>query len=280
LAGGNVYRFNEGIDFGGELAAESEAMTSADASISSNITLSLDLKYMVERCVQAWGKDGDLKKMYLAILSSPDFYSPDAYKNVAKNPMESVLSAYRAKGLSILNFPLVKNELKVDNLELYGEPYKFLAVFADIDKSMITLGLDYRRVAPPTGYPERRGSFGSPSYTVNSVQINHAITDTLADFEMGEREPISHLKGMAAQTEFANIFVGGPKRSEIPNAINNQVLACGYPNISEYLRDDLYGSETLSEAKWDVLKLPSGNFASPLRTIFNNYLTSKEFYLK
>lgn len=264
ILGNSVSRFKTGIALSGP----------DDREVSLNLTPTVD------RCRSAWGEDGQLKQMYLAILSSPDLYSPDLYKATAKNPIEAVISAYRAKGMNLLNYSKDHVAVYVDQIDLDGEPFKYLTVLSEMDGHISNLGIEFKKTPPPTGYPERRGEFTGPSYLVNVIQANHLISGNMSDFEMGEENPMTALKGVAAQSEFATQFVGGPKQSLIPEAIEDEVLACGASAISDEMRENLYGAATIAAGNWDSVKVDANRFDSPLRTIFNNYLSSKEFYLK
>ncbi len=54
---------------------------------------------LVERAAEVFTKtDGDIRQVVRAILTSPEFYSPKAYRNKIKSPLELAASAIRATG--------------------------------------------------------------------------------------------------------------------------------------------------------------------------------------
>ena len=54
---------------------------------------------LVDRAAEVFAKtDGDIRQVVRAILTSPEFYSPKAYRNKIKSPLELAASAIRATG--------------------------------------------------------------------------------------------------------------------------------------------------------------------------------------
>ena len=97
---------------------------------------------VVDRCIAAWGQDGDLKAIYRAILTSPQVWAARNYERMTKNPNDLVISAIRASGVTVKDFTNAK-EVKALGVQLKAE----------IDY----LGLPYRQWDTPTGYNERYG---------------------------------------------------------------------------------------------------------------------------
>ena len=97
---------------------------------------------VVDRCIAAWGQDGDLKAIYRAILTSPQVWAARNYQRMTKNPNDLVISAIRASGVTVKDFTNAK-EVKALGVQLKAE----------IDY----LGLPYRQWDTPTGYNERYG---------------------------------------------------------------------------------------------------------------------------
>jgi uncharacterized protein (DUF1800 family) len=57
---------------------------------------------LVERMTQTYlKKDGDIREVLRTMLSSPEFWSPEAYRAKVKTPLEFVVSAVRASGAQV-----------------------------------------------------------------------------------------------------------------------------------------------------------------------------------
>ncbi|OGG52106.1 MAG: hypothetical protein A3F84_19845 [Candidatus Handelsmanbacteria bacterium RIFCSPLOWO2_12_FULL_64_10] len=92
-------------------------------------------KSLVDRVAAVYEKtDGDIRKMLKAILTSPEFYAPEAYRAKVKSPFELAVSAVRALGG-----------------ETDGSPR--LAQF------IARMGQPLYQCQPPTGYPDRAGQW-------------------------------------------------------------------------------------------------------------------------
>ncbi len=64
--------------------------------------------------------DGDIRQVLRAMLDSPEFWAPEAYRAKVKTPLEFVVSAVRASGADVNNaLPLVQT-LKQMGMPLYG----------------------------------------------------------------------------------------------------------------------------------------------------------------
>jgi uncharacterized protein (DUF1800 family) len=64
--------------------------------------------------------DGDIRQVLRAMLDSPEFWAPDAYRAKVKTPLEFVVSAVRASGAEVSNaMPLVQT-LNQMGMPLYG----------------------------------------------------------------------------------------------------------------------------------------------------------------
>ncbi|MGE0405517.1 MAG: DUF1800 domain-containing protein, partial [Candidatus Korobacteraceae bacterium] len=64
--------------------------------------------------------DGDLREVYRAMLRSPEFWEPAAYRAKVKTPLEFVASSIRASGAEVTSFmPLIRS-LESMGMPLYG----------------------------------------------------------------------------------------------------------------------------------------------------------------
>jgi uncharacterized protein (DUF1800 family) len=63
---------------------------------------------------------GDLREVTRAVITSPEFFAPDAYRAKVKTPLEFVVSAARATGATVVNpMPMVQ-ALRTLGMPLYG----------------------------------------------------------------------------------------------------------------------------------------------------------------
>lgn len=97
---------------------------------------------VVDRCMAAWGQNGDLKAIYRAILTSPQVWAAHNYQRMTKNPNDLVISAIRASGVTTNDFIEAK---------------EVVALGAQLKAEIDYLGLPYRQWITPTGYNERFG---------------------------------------------------------------------------------------------------------------------------
>lgn len=114
---------------------------------------------VVDDCVARWGQDGNLKELYLGIVSSKAFWSRANVANRLKNPLELAFSQARIAGLSIRHLDqrpgmdtTDPNVIKVVD-----------ALLTNVKK----LGLDPRFFAEPTGYKAAGAKWMSKGYLVS-----------------------------------------------------------------------------------------------------------------
>src|SRR5207245_5116851 len=75
---------------------------------------------LVERVAKRFrDSNGDLREVTRAILTSPEFLSPDAYRAKVKTPFEFVVSALRASGAEIVDAKPLVRELQQLGMPLY-----------------------------------------------------------------------------------------------------------------------------------------------------------------
>jgi hypothetical protein len=118
---------------------------------------------VVDRCIAAWGQDGDLKAMYRAILTSPEVWSARNYQRMTKNPNDLVISAIRASGVTVNDFTDAK---------------EVVALGARLKTEIDYLGLPYRKWITPTGYNERYGWIGQ-GYLVRWITSSFRLANYL-----------------------------------------------------------------------------------------------------
>ena len=143
---------------------------------------------VVERCIAAWGQDGDLKAIYRAILTSPQVWAARNYQRMTKNPNDLVISAIRASGVTVKDFTNAE-EVKALGVQLKAE----------IDY----LGLPYRQWDTPTGYNELYG-WMSQGYLVRWISSSFRLASFLESrSDVGERgaEHYAPIMGIASGGE-------------------------------------------------------------------------------
>jgi uncharacterized protein (DUF1800 family) len=85
---------------------------------------------LVKRCAEKFQKTGgDIRQVLAVIFTSPEFYSPEAYRAKVKKPLELVVSALRATSAETVAPPSISVSLRSMGEMLYG-------------------------CQPPTGYPD------------------------------------------------------------------------------------------------------------------------------
>jgi hypothetical protein len=118
---------------------------------------------VVSRCIAAWGRDGDLRALYRALLTSPETWAATNYNRWNKNPNDLVISAVRASGVT-------SNNLQT-NPDIVG-------LGSRLSYEMSYLGLPYRKWMTPTGYNELSG-WMSQGYLVRWITASFRLANFL-----------------------------------------------------------------------------------------------------
>jgi uncharacterized protein (DUF1800 family) len=104
--------------------------------------------------------DGDLRKVTEAIIYSPEFYSPAAYRAKIKSPFEFAVSAVRAAGgtltVETTVRPPLSTRLAMETGATFGRGMERFATARrkTLNLSIIELGQPLFAHQAPTGYPE------------------------------------------------------------------------------------------------------------------------------
>ena len=64
--------------------------------------------------------DGDIREVVRTILTSPEFFSAEAYRAKVKSPFEFVVSSVRATGTEVSDAMLLTNSVRQLGMPLYG----------------------------------------------------------------------------------------------------------------------------------------------------------------
>jgi uncharacterized protein (DUF1800 family) len=95
--------------------------------------------------------DGDIREVVRAIITSPEFFAPAAYRAKVKTPFEFVVSAVRASGVDLTNaLPAVQ--------------------------ALRELGMPPYMCQPPTGYPDRADAWVNTGALLNRMNFAVALT--------------------------------------------------------------------------------------------------------
>ena len=124
---------------------------------------------------------GDLRKVTEAILTSPEFLSPENYGTKVKSPFEFTVSAVRATGSTIT--AVQAKEKKFAALE--GNAMRGKEKTADKIANQDTQSLNWRigemgeplfACTPPTGYTEVSSAWVSPGALIDRLNFAMALT--------------------------------------------------------------------------------------------------------
>ena len=90
--------------------------------------------------------DGDIREVVRTILTSPEFFSAEAYRAKVKSPLEFVVSAVRATGTEVNNAMLLVQQVRQLGMPLYG-------------------------CQPPTGYPDKAEAWVNTGALLNRMNF-------------------------------------------------------------------------------------------------------------
>jgi uncharacterized protein (DUF1800 family) len=111
---------------------------------------------VITQCEKAYGDLGNLKNMYIAIVTHPNTWHADNFGNYLKNPMELAISAARHFGISV-------SDAKLDD-------------HAKLLKKQIEyIGLPFRQWTTPDGYEENGYYWRSQGYFVRWAKASTSL---------------------------------------------------------------------------------------------------------
>ena len=162
---------------------------------------------LVDRVAARFTKtNGDLRQVMQTLLTSPEFFSPDAYRAKVKTPFEFVVSAVRASGADVPNALLLV-------------------------RAMQQLGMPLYQCQPPTGYKDTADAWVNTGALVN--RMNFAL-----QLAGGDSRPRDGLKGGPAAPSAAR---DGRAKDGRANDIITSVLN---NDISDTTRDTIAKATT------------------------------------
>jgi len=149
---------------------------------------------LVERAADTFQRtDGDIRAVVVTIVSSPEFWSADAYRAKIKTPLEVVASAMRTLGGHITPSP--------GNEALDGGG---VALAREVGK----LGEPLYEAQPPTGYPDRAESW-----------VNTGALLGRMNFALG----LAHNRYRGVRVDVAGLL--GPADRSQPDQVLDRLLA-------------------------------------------------------
>jgi uncharacterized protein (DUF1800 family) len=136
---------------------------------------------LVERAAQTFrDTDGDIRRVVITIITSPEFFSAEAYRAKIKTPLEIVASSVRA----------VDGELQAPGAAGAEQPGGGLALARQVNK----LGEPLYQQQPPTGYPDVAEAWVNTGALLNRMNFALGLT---ANRVPGVRVDLSRAVGSA-----------------------------------------------------------------------------------
>ena len=107
---------------------------------------------LVDRMTQTFlKKHGNIREVLKAMLDSPEFWAPEAYRAKVKTPLEFVVSAVRASGAEVTDAMPIARQLQNMGMQLYG-------------------------AQPPTGYSMKADAWVNSSALLGRMNFALALT--------------------------------------------------------------------------------------------------------
>ena len=138
---------------------------------------------LVERVAKVFtDTDGDLRKVVEAVVTSPEFNSPAAYRSKVKSPFEFAVSSFRATG-GKFDQPAVPMWGKVGRVAEgaatlgYGTDRLSNAKRKSLNWHVYDMGQPLFAFAAPTGYPEVSSKWVSPGALIDRLNFAIALTE-------------------------------------------------------------------------------------------------------
>lgn len=200
---------------------------------------------LVERAAKTFrDTDGDIRRVVVAIITSPEFFSAEAYRAKIKTPLEIVASSVRA----------VDGDVQAPGAPGSQQPGGGLALAQQVSK----LGEPLYQQQPPTGYPDVAEAWVNTGSLVSRMNFALGLT---ANPVPGVRVDLSRAVGSADRR----------KPEQVPDALLRSVLQgqttsqtrsvlaaqLDDPEITRATRDDRGPADT------DVEKLAALVLGSP-----------------
>jgi uncharacterized protein (DUF1800 family) len=137
---------------------------------------------LVERTAKVFSEsDGDLRRVVETIVTSPEFFSPKAFRAKIKSPFEYAVSAVRATGAHFLPAPPPMNKARgtIEGAATLGYGNENLAKLKrkTLNWSIYEMGQPLFAFSAPTGYSELSTRWVSPGALIDRLNFAVALTE-------------------------------------------------------------------------------------------------------
>ncbi len=137
----------------------------------------------VDRAAEVFLKtDGDLREVVKSIVTSPEFFSRDAYRAKVKSPLEFAISAVRATGASVepkpMGFVTVQIRMLLEGAGTIGYGAENLSAsrIKTLNWHVFDMGEPLFACQPPTGYTEDSRRWVSTGALISRLNYATALT--------------------------------------------------------------------------------------------------------
>ncbi len=136
---------------------------------------------LVDRTAKVFlDSQGDLRKVVEAILTSPEFFSPKAYRSKIKSPFEFAVSAIRAGDGEFVSQGPVADKIRAVREGAgtigFGGDKLSGAQHKSLNWSVYDMGQPLFSFAAPTGYPEVSSKWVSPGALIERLNFALALS--------------------------------------------------------------------------------------------------------
>lgn len=145
---------------------------------------------LVDKCVATWKRtDGDLREVVRTIVTSPEFYTPDAYRSKIKSPFEYAVSSVRALGGVYQPSAVPPGRAALNIKPPKGGGFLYLDTTSLVGQ-IGTMGQPLFQYQAPTGYPEDSKKWVSSGALISRMNFALALTGgRLTDVTLPEMGP-------------------------------------------------------------------------------------------
>jgi uncharacterized protein (DUF1800 family) len=166
---------------------------------------------LVDRMTQTFlKKDGNIREVLKAMLDSPEFWAPAAYRAKVKTPLEFVVSAVRASGAEVTDAMPIARQLQNMGMQLYG-------------------------AQPPTGYSMKADAWVNSSALLARMNFALALTSGKAKGVKVDSAPIPSDDPQQALAALENSLLTGDVSKQTHDVISARLQDS---NISHRKLDD------------------------------------------
>jgi uncharacterized protein (DUF1800 family) len=189
---------------------------------------------LVDRAAKVFAEsDGDIRRVVETIVTSPEFFSPKAFRAKIKSPFEYAVSAVRASGAHFLPSPPPMDKARgtIEGAATLGYGNENLAKLKKktLNWSVYEMGQPLLAFAAPTGYPELSSKWVSPGALIDRLNFAVALTEqNVSDVRF---DPAELVKGVdidqpkAVLDRLAEVLLPG----SMTEATHRTILAKAFP---------------------------------------------------